>query len=257
MLLSSSARHAHAHSSLPRQRASRVAPTTTRPQPLLLHSTTTTTSRHSSCLRASSSASAAAEEQEDKADAAAAVALPPLAAVAAPQTQKQQPDSVPQYSDASSNSNTTTTNNNNVYTKARVRRLSRSWQDSSTPNTGIVAITDRSKVGGAAACVAADFKTSVSATSCAGGRVAAQRQCWLVAGHRLQLAVLRCELASRCRRQDSTTHAQSVFNYSFLPCTYTALTHDHTLLPDTSYLRASHITLSYTHVHSASLESCP
>jgi hypothetical protein len=40
--------------------------------------------------------------------------------------------------------------------------LSRTWEDSSTPNTGIVGITMKSSVPGAAACVAADFKTNVS-----------------------------------------------------------------------------------------------
>jgi hypothetical protein len=48
------------------------------------------------------------------------------------------------------------------YTKTRVRRLRRTWEDSSTPNTGIVSITLKSSVPGAAACVAADFKTNVS-----------------------------------------------------------------------------------------------
>lgn len=46
------------------------------------------------------------------------------------------------------------------YTKARARRLSRNWADSNSPNTGLVSITAKSQVSGAAACVAADFKTN-------------------------------------------------------------------------------------------------
>jgi len=47
------------------------------------------------------------------------------------------------------------------YTATRARRLSRAVGDNSTPNTGVIVITERSNVPGAAACVAADFKTTV------------------------------------------------------------------------------------------------
>lgn len=63
------------------------------------------------------------------------------------------------------------------YTKTRVRRLSRTWEDSSTPNTGIVGITMKSSVPGAAACVAADFKTNVSGGQMCGAQAVS---CWHV-----------------------------------------------------------------------------
>jgi hypothetical protein len=61
------------------------------------------------------------------------------------------------------------------YTKARARRLSRNWADSNSPNTGLVSITAKSQVSGAAACVAADFKTNVSSSKA----VWWPRTCWL------------------------------------------------------------------------------
>jgi hypothetical protein len=48
------------------------------------------------------------------------------------------------------------------YTRQRVRKLARSWEDSSSANTGLVSLTEKSQVAGAAACVAADLETNVS-----------------------------------------------------------------------------------------------
>jgi hypothetical protein len=48
-----------------------------------------------------------------------------------------------------------------------VRRKAQAWSDDSTPNTGLVVLTERSSVPGAAACVAADFLDNVSAGSLA------------------------------------------------------------------------------------------
>jgi hypothetical protein len=46
-------------------------------------------------------------------------------------------------------------------TQTRIKRLSAAWKDSSTPNTGLVGITRKSRAESAAACVVADLKTAV------------------------------------------------------------------------------------------------
>jgi hypothetical protein len=46
--------------------------------------------------------------------------------------------------------------------RSRIRRRAAEWKDSSTPNTGLVGITQKSRAESAAACVVADLKTAVS-----------------------------------------------------------------------------------------------
>lgn len=47
-------------------------------------------------------------------------------------------------------------------TQTRIKRRAAAWKDSSTPNTGLVGITQKSRAESAAACVVADLKTAVS-----------------------------------------------------------------------------------------------
>jgi hypothetical protein len=48
------------------------------------------------------------------------------------------------------------------YTRQRAKRNARQWADESTPSTGLVTLTEKSQIAGAAACVAADFLNTVS-----------------------------------------------------------------------------------------------
>uniref|UniRef100_A0A383WL98 Uncharacterized protein n=1 Tax=Tetradesmus obliquus TaxID=3088 RepID=A0A383WL98_TETOB len=45
-------------------------------------------------------------------------------------------------------------------TQTRIKRRAAAWKDSSTPNTGLVGITQKSRAESAAACVVADLKTA-------------------------------------------------------------------------------------------------
>jgi hypothetical protein len=47
-------------------------------------------------------------------------------------------------------------------TQTRIKRRAAAWKDKSTPNTGLVGITQKSRAESAAACVIADLKTAVS-----------------------------------------------------------------------------------------------
>jgi hypothetical protein len=46
--------------------------------------------------------------------------------------------------------------------RTRIKRRAAEWKDKSTPNTGLVGITQKSRAESAAACVVADLKTAVS-----------------------------------------------------------------------------------------------